>query len=68
MLVTFSGFACQITAVNLDDAEYAKEEFREKWNKKYPNILKSWDKNWSENSPNPRRFFRLMIPYARSSI
>ena len=22
-------------AVNLDDAEYAKEEFREKWNKKY---------------------------------
>ena len=23
-------------------------EFREKWDKKYPNILKSWDKNWSE--------------------
>ena len=35
-------------AVNLDDAEYAKEEFREKWDKKYPNILKSWDKNWAE--------------------
>lgn len=35
-------------AVNLDDAEYAKEEFREKWDKKYPNILKSWDKNWSQ--------------------
>lgn len=35
-------------AVNLDDAEYAKEEFRENWDKKYPNILKSWDKNWSE--------------------
>lgn len=35
-------------AVNLDDAEYAKEEFREKWDIKYPNILKSWDKNWSE--------------------
>ena len=35
-------------AVNLDDAEYAKEEFREKWDKKYPNILKSWDKNWNE--------------------
>ena len=34
-------------AVNLDDAEFAKEEFREKWDKKYPNILKSWDKNWS---------------------
>ena len=35
-------------AVNFDDAEFAKEEFREKWNKKYPNILKSWDKNWAE--------------------
>ena len=35
-------------AVNLDDAEYAKEEFREKWDKKYPNIIKSWDKNWAE--------------------
>ena len=34
--------------MNLDDAEFAKEEFREKWNKKYPNILKSWDKNWAE--------------------
>ena len=22
----------------------ASEEFREKWDKKYPNILKSWDK------------------------
>ena len=32
-------------AVNFDDAEFAKEEFREKWNKKYPNILKFWDKN-----------------------
>ena len=28
-------------AVNLDDAEYAKEEFREKWDKKYPNILRT---------------------------
>ena len=35
-------------AVNLEDAEYAKEEFREKWDKKYPNILKSWEKNWAE--------------------
>ncbi len=35
-------------AVNLEDAEYAKEEFREKWDKKYPNILRSWDKNWAE--------------------
>ena len=35
-------------AINLEDAEYAKEEFREKWDKKYPSIIKSWDKNWSE--------------------
>ena len=35
-------------AVNLDNAEYAKEEFREKWDKKYPAILKSWDANWAE--------------------
>ncbi|MDR1532105.1 MAG: IS256 family transposase [Clostridiales bacterium] len=36
------------SAVNLDDAEYAKEEFREKREKKYPAILRSWDTNWSE--------------------
>ena len=35
-------------AVNLDDAEYALEEFREKWEKKYPSIIKSWDTNWAE--------------------
>ena len=35
-------------AVNLDDAEYAKEEFREKWDKKYPAILRSWDDNWAD--------------------
>lgn len=35
-------------AVNLEDAEYAKEEFRERWDRKYPNILKSWDANWAE--------------------
>ena len=35
-------------AVNLDDAEYALEEFREKWGKKYPAILRSWDENWAE--------------------
>jgi putative transposase len=35
-------------AVNLDDAEYAKEEFREKWDKKYPSILRSWATNWAE--------------------
>jgi putative transposase len=35
-------------AVNLDDAEYAMEEFREKWDKKYPAILRSWEDNWVE--------------------
>jgi putative transposase len=32
----------------LDDAEYWLEEFREAWGKKYPQILKSWDTNWTE--------------------
>lgn len=35
-------------AVNLDDAEYAKEEFREKWDRKYQSILRFWDANWEE--------------------
>jgi putative transposase len=35
-------------AVNLDDAEYAREEFRERWNGKYPSILRSWDDNWAD--------------------
>jgi putative transposase len=34
-------------AVNLDDAEYALEEFRES-RSKYPSIIKSWDANWAE--------------------
>lgn len=37
-------------APTLDAAEYALEEFREKWGKKYPQILKSWDANWAELS------------------
>jgi putative transposase len=35
-------------AVNLDDAEYMKEEFREKWNQRYPSIMRSWDANWAD--------------------
>jgi putative transposase len=35
-------------AVNLNDAEYALEEFREKWERAYPAILRSWDLNWPE--------------------
>lgn len=37
-------------APTLDDAEYRLEEFREKWDKKYPQICKSWDANWAELS------------------
>jgi len=37
-------------APTLEDAEYRLEEFREKWNNKYPQILKSWDANWAELS------------------
>jgi len=33
-----------------DDAQYHLEEFAEKWDKKYPQISKSWRDNWSELS------------------
>ena len=35
-------------APTLEDAEYKLEEFREAWGRKYPQILKSWDANWTE--------------------
>ena len=34
----------------LDDAEYWLEEFRDKWGKKYPQIVKTWEQNWTELS------------------
>ena len=37
-------------APTLDEAEYKLEELREKWGKKYPQILISWDTNWAELS------------------
>lgn len=37
-------------APTLDDAEYHLEEFREKWDKKYPQIIKFWKANWAELS------------------
>ena len=37
-------------APSLDDAEYHLEELREKWDKKYPQIYKSWEANWAELS------------------
>jgi len=33
-----------------DDALYQLEEFAEKWDKKYPQISKSWHDNWTELS------------------
>jgi len=33
-----------------DAALFYLEELREKWGKKYPQILKSWDENWAELS------------------
>ena len=36
------------SAVNLDEAEYAREVVREKWGKKYPSLLRAWDGNWAE--------------------
>jgi putative transposase len=33
-----------------DDALYHLEEFAEHWDKKYPQVLKSWKENWTELS------------------
>lgn len=35
-------------ASTLEDAQYQLEAFREAWDKKYPQILRSWDSNWAE--------------------
>ena len=37
-------------AVSEESALMALEDFRQKWGKKYPQILKSWDSNWAELS------------------
>lgn len=37
-------------ATSEEDALYALEEIREKWNAKYPQIVKSWETNWTELS------------------
>jgi len=37
-------------AVSEDAALYALEEFREKWDGKYPQIYKSWESNWTDLS------------------
>lgn len=35
-------------ALILEEAEFAFEEFKEKWGNKYPIIIKSWENNWLE--------------------
>jgi len=35
-------------ALTLEEAEFAFEEFKEKWGKKYPVVIKSWEDNWLE--------------------
>jgi len=35
-------------AVNLDAAQDAFAIFKDKWNKKYPHAILSWERNWSE--------------------
>lgn len=34
------------TAVTLEEAEDALEQFGETWRKKYPSCVKSWEENW----------------------
>jgi len=45
-----SGLKAIYQAPSEDDALYHMEEFREKWGKKYPQIIKSWEQNWLELS------------------
>jgi putative transposase len=35
-------------ALTLEEAEYAFEVFKEKWGKKHPVVIKSWENNWQE--------------------
>jgi transposase-like protein len=35
-------------ALTLEEAEFAFEEFKEKWGKKYPVVIRSWESNWLE--------------------
>ena len=35
-------------AVNEETALFALEEFKEKWDKKYPQIYKMWESNWND--------------------
>lgn len=35
-------------ALTLEEAEYNFEEFKEKWGKKHPIVIRSWENNWLE--------------------
>lgn len=35
-------------ALTLEEAEFAFEEFKDKWGKKHPIIIRSWENNWLE--------------------
>lgn len=35
-------------ALTLEEAEFAFEEFKDKWGKKHPIIVRSWENNWLE--------------------
>ncbi len=35
-------------ALTIEEAEYAFKEFKDKWGKKHPIIIKSWENNWDE--------------------
>jgi putative transposase len=37
-------------AVSEEAALYSLEEFKERWNSKYPQIYKSWEANWADLS------------------
>ena len=37
-------------AMTLEEAEWAFSQFKEKWGKKHPIIVKSWESNWLELS------------------
>ena len=42
-------------ALTLEEAEYNFEEFKEKWGKKHPIVIRSWENNWLELIPHHSR-------------
>lgn len=48
-------------ALTLDEAELSWEMFKEQWGKKYPIIIRSWEKNWLELTA----YFKYPYPIRR---